>query len=289
MKEVIFSLREFCEVKALKTIMKYCGDMGYVIFWRLLNFSVNTDFNFCSIETSFQNYRNVSVIQNNNPQKLSGMKIYGFKTDMNHPLDMYIHTLISCSETSACKLYNRSLARFPVESPRIVLGNVKIKSPVEDFQGEIFSKLAQLPYQVVVVPRHPLTKEEIQGVEIPKKLELRNTMGELESLQASSQLTIMGRIFSADGLKPDDDHNPLEATINSNAICGIIKEIPDAYRWLYGESGLMHQCSSFEKVFSQIDDLIFDPNLQEKLKSRDRWIMDNRQKYLKKVVEILNL
>ncbi len=44
-------------------------------------------------------------------------------------------------------------------------------------------------------------------------------MGNLESLYAKASLTIMGRVFSVGGLKPNDDHNPYEATINSHTLC----------------------------------------------------------------------
>ena len=282
-------MREFCEIKALKTIMEYFSATGHAIYWKLLNLSVNTDFSFCSIEQAFQSYGNVSILRVDDPQEFSKMKIYGFKTDMTHQLDTYIHTFIPCAEIAACRLYDRSKVKADTSLPKIVLGNVKIKSPMEEFQVEIFGRLARLPHQVIVVPRHPLTGEEEKLVKMPGAVRLRNTMGELECLQASANLTIMGRIFSADGLKPDDDHNPLEATINSNTICGIIKEIPKAYRWLYEESELVHQCRSYDEVFSKIDDLLLDPNLPRKLKARDRWILGNRQEYLKKLEIILEL
>lgn len=289
MRQIIFSLKEFCEIKALKTIMKYCAALGHEICWKLINFSVNTDFNFCSIEKAFRSYANVSMLKIDDPHQLSGMKIYGFKTDMTHQLDSYIHAFIPCSEIAACKLYDRSPIVSQGSLLRVVLGNIKVKSPVEDFQTQIFERLADLPYEMIVVPRHPLTDGEMMVVKMPGNIEFRNTMGELECLQASANLTIMGRIFSVDGLKPDDDHNPLEATINSNTICGIIKEVPDAYKWLYEESGLVHQCLSHEEVFSRIDDLILDPNLPRKLEAREKWILNNRREYLKKLQNLLEL
>lgn len=97
----------------------------------------------------------------------------------------------------------------------------------------------------------------------------------------------MGRILSADGLAPDDDHNPVEATINSNAICGIIKEIPKPYEWLYEESGLIHQCSTLEEVYEGIGRWIRDPTIVEKLARKDDWIRSNRSRYLGKIVKTL--
>ena len=112
-------------------------------------------------------------------------------------------------------------------------------------------------------------------------------MGELESLHARANLTIMGRILSADGLEPDDDHNPIEATINSNAICGIIKEIPKPYEWLYEESGLIHQCLTLEEVYEGVERWIRDPTIAEKLARKDEWIRSNRIRYLQKIVKAL--
>lgn len=289
MKKIVFALKEFCEIRALKTIIRCCEDFGYSIYWNLLDFSVNTDFSFYSIEKAFAGYANVSVISADDCKGISGMKIYSFKTDMTHQLDSHVHTFISCAEIAACRSYERMQTISGTESPRIVLGNVKIKAPAEDFQVKIFERLAGLPYHVIVVPRHPFTEEEMKVVKLPSNIEFRNTMGELEELQASANLTIMGRIFSADGLKPDDDHNPLEATINSNTLCGIIKEIPSAYAWMYEKSGLVHQCESYEEVFAKIDALIFDPNLSEKLKQRKVWIQSNRKRYLENLRLILEL
>lgn len=289
MKEIIFALKEFCEIRALKTIIRWCDESGCSMHWNLLNFPVNTDFAFCSIEDAFSGYANVSVIPADDKKKISGMKVYGFKTDMTHQLDTCIHAFISCAEIAACKSHAYVRDVSSPGMPCIVLGNIKVKSPVEDFQAEIFERLAHLPYRVIVVPRHPLTEKEVKVVRMPDKLEFRNTMGELERLQASANLTIMGRIFSADGLKPDDDHNPLEATINSNALCGLIKQVPEAYAWLYEESDLVHQCGSYDEVFSKIDALIFDQNLLAKLEKREAWIRNNRKRYLENLRAIFEL
>jgi len=288
-KEVFFSLREFCEIKALETIIKYYHEMGCAVHWRLLNFSVNTDFSFCGIEKAFSEYDNVTRFRTDSVQQLSDIKIYGFKTDMNHSLDLYVDAFISCVEIATCKLHDELVNVSKNGVRKIVLGNIKINAPVEDFQVEIFDRLARLPYHVIVVPRHPLTTEELGSISLPKEIDLRNTMGELESLQASADLTIMGRIFSKDGLKPDDDHNPLEATINSNSLCGVIKETPEAYKWLYSNSGLIHQCESYDEVFSKIDQLISDSELSLKLEARRKWILMNRKKYLSKVKDILGV
>lgn len=174
------------------------------------------------------------------------------------------------------------------EKPRIVIGNIKIKSPIEPFQAEIMNSLAVLPFEIIVVPRHPLTDDEFQHLILPKQIQFVNTIGQLEDSQASADLTIMGKIFSANGFELDDEHNPMEATINSNTICsGIMNQVPSLYNWLYDHSGLIHKCYNYDDVFSSIEKLINDPNLSQKLTAKNSWVKQNRRLYLKKVKDIL--
>lgn len=284
-KQINFSLREFCEVRSLQTIMALCEEMGLEFHWNLLSFSVNTDFHFLSLQKAFEDHDNVTILESDE-DRLSKMRIIGFKTDMQHAFDKYVHSFISCAEVVSCRLYPRKHSDSDVKT--IVLGNIKVKSPVEDFQLEIMQGLADMPFKVIVVPRHPLEKGDMSRLRIPEGLEFVNTMGELEALQARANLTIMGRIFSADGLKPDDDHNPIEATINSNTLCGVIKEVPREFRWLYSRSGLVHQCRTYDEVFRGISRFIDDPDLKHKLKRRDVWIKRNRERFLKKLIQTLD-
>lgn len=285
--KVFFALREFCEVYALKTIIGYCGELSLGFHWNVLAFPVNTDFGYCSLSKAFSGIPEVSVVEHFDEAFLSRIRLFGFATDMRHDLDGYMREQFSCSEVASCRLYRRPTSRS--DFPLIVVGNVKVKSPVEDFQLEIFQRLASLPYSVVVVPRHPLSLDEMELVRIPTPIKFINTMGELEELHSKASLVIMGRVCSTDGLKPDDDHNPLEATINAHAICGVLKEVPKSYQWLYEESGLLHQCSNLEEVYDGVDRWMQDPYLPEKLVKRDAWVRSNRDRYLGRIVKALQL
>lgn len=285
--KVFFALREFCEVYALKTIIGYCRELSLSLHWNILAFPVNTDFGYCSLSKAFSGIPEVSVIEHFDEVFLSRIMLFGFATDMRHDLDVYMREQFSCSEVASCRFYQRPISRS--RHPLVVIGNVKVKSPVEDFQSEIFRRLARLPYDVAVVPRHPLSFDEMRAVHIPPSIRFINTMGELEGLHSRADLVVMGRIFSADGLKPDDDHNPLEATINAHALCGLLKEVPKPYRWLYEESGLLHQCSTLKEVYEGIDPWMQDANLSGKLAKRDKWIQSNRSRYLGGIVKTLRV
>lgn len=283
--EIFFALREFCEVLALKTVIDHCKSLGLEFRWNIFAFPVNTDFNHYNLSIAFSELHDVLVVKSFDEKLLSRVKLFGFATDMRHDLDRYMKDQFSCTEMAACRLYSSPPSQRDI--PVLVIGNVKVKSPVEDFQEEIFRKLSSLPYETIVVPRHPLNSEEMKSIRIPPPIRFMNTMGKLEDLHATANLTVMGRIFSANGLEPDDDHNPLEATINSHTLCGVIKEIPKPFEWLYEESGLIHQYHTLEEIYEGIDRWIKDPDLLEKLAKRDKWVRSNREKYLEKVVKKL--
>lgn len=286
--EIFFALREFCEVYALKTIVEYCRNIGLEFHWNALAFPVNTDFKYCNLANAFAGVDDVSVVESFDEAFLSQIRLFGFATDMHHDLDKYMQQQFSCSEIASCKLYPRHFGSHG-DQKVLVIGNVKVKSPVEDFQLEIFQKLAVLPYEVVVVPRHPLSLEEMEVAKIPSSIKFVNTMGDLEKLHAMANLVIMGRIFSAGGLIPDDDHNPLEATINSHALCGVIKEVPAVYRWLYEESGLIHQCTTIDEVYDGIEHWMKDGKLTNKLARKEEWVRSNRNQLLGKIAKTLQL
>jgi len=283
--KIFFALREFCEVYALKTIIGYCRELSLGFHWNILSFPVNTDFGYYSLSKAFSEIPEVSVIEHFDEAFLLKIRLFGFATDMCHHLDGYMREQFSCSEVASCRLYRRPISRS--DHPLVVVGNVKVKSPIENFQLEIFQRLARLPYDVAVVPRHPLNLDEMKVFHIPPSIRFINTIGELEGLHSQADLVVMGRIFSADGLKPDDDHNPLEATINAHALCGLLEEVPQPYRWLYEESGLLHECSTLEEVYEGINLWMQDPDLPRKLTKRDEWIQFNRSQYLSEIVKTL--
>ena len=176
MKTVTFSIREYCEVVALKTIMEWLELQGVVdVHWRILIASVNTDFNFCNLEQSFGRQRSISVLKADQIQKKEVM--FGFETDMKHDQDQLVTQFFNCSEIASCKMYRETPLRVSSEGVQsIVVGNVKVKCPTEEFQLDIFKALAELPYQIVVVPRHPLTKDEMDRLVIPRGIDFRNSM-----------------------------------------------------------------------------------------------------------------
>lgn len=286
MTEITFALREFCEVYSLKTLIGFCRELGLKFHLNVLALPVNSDFDHCSLETTFSDIPEVNVVKWFDEAYLSRSRPYGFTTDKCHEWDGYMRMQFSSQEIASCKLHSRR-ARSHSDGPLVVAGNVKVESPVEDFQVGIFGRLASLPYEVIVVPRHPLSSQAMENVVIPDSIRFVNTMGELESLHAEADLTIMGRILSRDGLRPDDDHNPIEATINSNTLCGVISEIPAPYEWLYGDSGLIHQYSTLNSMYEGINRWIRDPDLQVKLFRRDEWVRSNRKRYLRRIIEVL--
>ena len=287
MKAITFSIREYCEVVALKTIIEWLELQGIVdIQWRVLSASVNTDFSFCSLERSFAQQKNILFIKAEQIQK--GETVFGFETDMRHDHDQLVTQFLNCSEIASCKIYREAPLRVSSKGIKsIVVGNVKVKCPIEEFQLDIFKRLVKLPYRIVIVPRHPLTKDEVSGIVLPKGIDFRNSMGELERLYAIADIAVMGRLFCLEGLKPDDDHNPLEATVNGHAICGINNKIPQAYQWLYESSELLHQCSTYDQVFDIISRVFEDADIDEKLFARQQWILANRKKYLTPIGEII--
>ncbi len=283
--EMTFALREFCEVYSLKTIVGYCRELGLKLRLDALALPVNSDFDYCSLRKAFSDTPEVNVIEVFDEAYLSRIRPYGFTTDKSHEFDGYMRTQFSSQEIVSCKLHKRP--QVIRGRSRIVAGNVKVKSPVEGFQSEIFRRFSLLPHEVIVVPRHPLSTEEMSNVVIPPPIRFINTIGELESLYASADLTVMGRILSADGLRPDDDHNPVEATISSNTLCGVIKEVLRPYEWLYESSGLIHQYSTLDAMYEGINRWIQDSDLLKRLSAKDKWVRSNRKRYLGRIIEAL--
>jgi len=284
-KEIYVVLREYCEVVALKILMTAARRKKIPITWKVLTFSVNTDFLFHSLKVAFQTHQEMEVMEDWSSVDFSNVHVLGFHTDMKHDADHIVKQHIPIYQVLACQ---EVIARPPVFD--IALGNIKISSPVEEFQSDLFEKVAQLPYEnIVVVPRHPIEQHRLANVKLPSRLRLVNTMGQLASIYASSRLTVMGRVFSKDGEKPDDDHNPLEATVGSNTLCGINNKIPEAYGWLYRDSGLVHQFGSVHELIGRIEEFYRDPDIPKKLRRRRQWIKTNSLYLQENLPEILGI
>lgn len=288
MKSVTFSLREQGEVIALHTIIGHFEKQGLTdILWRTVPSPVNTDFQYSRFEKAFAEYPKVAVMEMDAVH--DSEPVFGFKTDMHHVHDDRVNHFFAVSEIAASRLYRKFPLRKKNERSVIVVGNMKVESPLPDFQEEVLRCFAATPYTVVIVPRHPLTKDQINKLALPGTIELRNTMGELESLYACADLAVMGRIFDRDGLQPQADHNPIEATNNGHALCGLtdLDSVHPAFQWLYKESNLLHQCATYNEVFSLIPDLIHDITVDENLTRRQEWIEQNRCLYLQDVQNII--
>jgi hypothetical protein len=289
-QKINFAIREMCELRALCVILDYCTEVGVNVLWNIFMFPVNTDLLLFPPKIILKRYKNIKLINFDPNDKLIDKKIYGFKANIAHKNDQNINSVIDLYEITTCKRHIAKNTIVGLKKPNIVIGSVKIKSPVEDFQIEMWKKISQLPYNIIVVPRHPFTAEELSNVNIPKKINLRNTMGELEDLYAQADLTIMGKIF---GITRYDyntrDHDVLESTINSNTICGMYSDIPLPYLEFYQKSGLVHRFYDWKDIFEHIDKLIKDPLLPGKIKKRVEWIEKNRKRYLPCALKILGI
>ncbi len=289
-RKINFAIRELCELRALSIILDYCARVGIDIFWNIWIFPVNTDLLLFSPNEILKNFKNIQIFNITSENIPVDKKICGFKANITHGFDKCVGSVVDLYEISACKKYVAKNKINGLKRPNIVIGNVKIKSPVEDYQIEIWEELSKLPYNIIVVPRHPFTSEELADVRLPKKITLRNTMGELENLYAQADLTIMGKMLGITRLDYNTrDHNPLEATINSNTISGIYNDIPLPYLEFYEKSGLVHRLHDWNDIFKNIKPLMNDPLLSDKLKKREEWIEKNRKKYLPRALEVLKI
>ncbi|MFH1822733.1 MAG: hypothetical protein ABH830_03455 [Patescibacteria group bacterium] len=289
-QKIYFAVREMGDVYALTTIIEYCIEANIAIEWHIVPFSVNSDLSLCQFTDIIGKYRNAKIEDApRDEQTLKCVNIFGFSTDMKHQLEKIIQPVISVYDINVARRDIVNVAQVNKKKPWIVVGNIKLKSPIEDFQYPILQKLSLLPYKVILVPRHPLTTEEAQKINLPVNLTLDNSMGKLVQLYAQADLTIMGKIFSVDRFEFDDgDHNPLEATISSNTIC-IRSKISDAYKEFYELSGLMHCFNNHLDSFEVIDKLIYDPSLKKKLQWRKKWIEKNRQTNLQQAIKKLGI
>ncbi len=284
-KVVYVVLREHCEVVALKILVAAAQRKKISIAWKALAFSVNTDFLFHSLKIAFQAYQKVEVMEDWSSVDFDRVHVIGFQTDMKHDADRLVRQPIPIYRVLACQETRPQTPLFDV-----ALGNIKISSPVEEFQSALFERVARLPYEnVVVVPRHPIERHRLGDVRLPGKLHLVNTMGQLADIYAASRLTVMGRILSKDGGKPDDDHSPLEATVGSNTLCGINNKIPEPYQWLYSDSGLVHQFESAQELIERMDEFYLDPGVPKKLETRRKWIETNNVCLQESLPEVLGI
>jgi hypothetical protein len=168
-----------------------------------------------------------------------------------------------------------------------VVSNVKIndKRKEKEYDPRMWEMLWKLPYSIAVIPRHPFPFWFLNWVNIPENITIINEIWVLKSLCTNTSLVVMWLIFS--NPEWEMDHSPLEATINSNAISWYYDKVEDAYQDFYNNFWLIHRYKSFENSMPNIPNLINDTELQKKLKRKQLWIEQNKNKYLKEILDIL--
>lgn len=143
--------------------------------------------------------------------------------------------------------------------------------------------LWKIPYSVAVVPRHPFPENFLENIHIPKNITIFNQIGIIRELCAKTNL--MWLMFSNCHL--ETEHNPFEATINSNAITSSILKVDPHYWDFYDNSWLIHKIDDFHQIPNIIDELINDKNLHKKLQNREKWLESNKNIVLSKILKIL--
>ncbi|MBU4387793.1 hypothetical protein KJ644_05020, partial [Candidatus Dependentiae bacterium] len=129
-QEINFAIREMCELHALCVILDYCAEVGIDIFWNIYIFPVNTDLILFFPKGMLQNYKNIKIL-NYSPNEIKDeSKIYGFKANIAHEKDQIINSVVDLYEITTCKRYMNESKITDLPKPNIVVGSVKIKSPV---------------------------------------------------------------------------------------------------------------------------------------------------------------
>lgn len=85
----------------------------------------------------------------------------------------------------------------------------------------------------------------------------------------------------------ETEHNPFEATMNSNAITSSILNIEPYYQDFCDNSWLIHKVEKFYQLPNIINELINDKNIPKKLKNREKWLESNKNRVLSKIFNIL--
>ena len=142
-----------------------------------------------------------------------------------------------------------------------------------------------MQYSVAIVPRHPFPKNFLENTYIPKNITIFNEIGIVRELCAKTRLTIMWLMFS--DCYWETEHNPFEATMNSNAITSSILNIEPYYQDFYDNSWLIHKVENFYQLQNIINELINDNNIPKKFQNREKWLESNKNRVLSKIFNIL--
>ncbi len=289
-KNIHFAIREMWEIIALKTIINLLNKKWYSFDFSIVVMPFNTDFNFINISESFKKFDNVRIL-NKDDYLVNWGKLFWFKWTILNSDDKLITDYIDIYEVGASRLYEMNKKKLNKSTPLIVVTNLKVKDKdiSEEFHPDTIQVLWNLNANIIIIPRHPVTDKDYLHsilIQLPKNIEFSNTMWKVEEFCSKADLVIMWKIFS--NTLDDRDHNPLEATISSNAISWFYKYIPEVFQEIY-DIWLIKRLKTFYEINnSLIIDLINDSLLEKKLELKRNYILWNRETLLKKCLLLFN-
>ncbi len=288
-QNIFFAIREMWEIIALKTIINLLNEKWYIFIFHIVVMPFNTDFNFISVHESFKDFNNVKI-SNKNDYLISWHKLFWFKWNIFNLDDNLITDYIDIYKVSASRLYNINKKKKK-KKPLIVVTNLKVKDKdiSEEFHPDTINILWNLNANIIVIPRHPVTDKVYLNnilIQLPKNINFSNSMWKVEEFCSKADLVIMWKIFS--NTLDDRDHNPLEATISSNAISWYYKYTPEVFQELYNIWLIKRLESFYEITNSLVNELVKDSLLEKKLEFKRNYILLNRENLLKECLLLFN-
>ncbi len=288
-QNIFFAIREMWEIIALKTIINLLNEKWYIFIFHIVVMPFNTDFNFISVHESFKDFNNVKI-SNKNDYLISWHKLFWFKWNIFNLDDNLITDYIDIYKVGASRLYNIN-KKNKNKKPLIVVTNLKVKDKdrSEEFHPDTINILWNLNANIIVIPRHPVTDKVYLNnilIQLPKNINFSNSMWKVEEFCSKADLVIMWKIFS--NTLDDRDHNPLEATISSNAISWYYKYTPEVFQELYNIWLIKRLESFYEITNSLVNELVKDSLLEKKLEFKRNYILLNRENLLKECLLLFN-
>lgn len=286
-RSVVFLLHEQCEVYAFIELVKYSNQIGEKKDWGFICSQGNTDFDYLKIQESLNLGLRTKVQDYTNSIDTSYALFSFSNTGKEYECDAKSLCRFDISDILSTRNIDRGKRILHPTKKTIVIGNTKIKYPLSPLQKKMLIEVEKRDkYNFLWIPRHPVPQTDYLKLEtlLPLNIELVNTIGELAELQGSADLVLMGRLFSPGGVL-DTEHNPFEATTNSFAICSRLNNIPEAYHWIYRESGLILECDKNPiDSFLHIDELLSNKNLDHLLVQKKKWMTTRRDNVLSKII-----
>ena len=282
MNKVNFAIREIWELYSLEFLISEFKK--YWIKWNIYVTPFNSDLELFNVSKFLSKHKDINIID---WSKWIHEKCIWFRTDISWKFENQVQSCIDVYKLATCTDMTMDTDLNQIETFDIVVSNVKIndKKTEKEYNPKMWGMLWKLPYKIAVVPRHPIPNNFLNWVNIPNNITIINKVWVLRWLCAKTSLTVMWLIFS--NPKWEMDHSPLEVTINSNTISWIYQKTEEAYKDFYNNSWLIHQYRDFHDSIEDIPNLINDEKLDEKLANKRKWIKNNRDIYLPKVLDIL--